>query len=56
MGHMIASSLVHAVIYGVVWRVTRHLSLPEDIGLAVVVIVGVALFGRIMRPGMRRRW
>lgn len=56
MGHMIASSLIHAVIYGVVWRVMRHLTLPEDIGLAVVVIAAVALFGWVARPGCRRRW
>ncbi|MDD2765518.1 MAG: hypothetical protein PHE83_16270 [Opitutaceae bacterium] len=53
---MIASSLIHAVIYGVVWRVMRHLTLPEDIGLAVLVIAGVALFGWVGRPGYRRRW
>lgn len=56
MGHMIASSLVHAVIYGAVWRVMRQLTLPEDIGLAVVVIAAVVLFGRLARPSYRRRW
>ncbi|WP_234730226.1 hypothetical protein [Acidocella facilis] len=56
MGHMIASSLIHAVIYGVIWRVMRHFTLPEDIALAVAVIVVVALFGRVRRPGYRRRW
>lgn len=56
MGHMIASSLIHAVIYGVIWRVMRQFTLPEDIALAVAVIVVVALFGRFWRPGYRRRW
>ena len=53
---MIASSLIHAVIYGVIWRVMRHFTLPEDIALAVVVIVAVVLFGRVRRPRYRRRW
>ena len=55
-GHMIASSLIHAVIYVVIWCVMRHFTLPEDIALAVVVIVAMALFGRIRRPRYRRRW
>ncbi len=56
VGHMIASSLIHAVIYGVIWRVMRKFTLPEDIAHAVAAIVVVALFGRLWRPGYRRRW
>lgn len=55
IGHMIVSSLIHAVIYGVVWRVMRHFTLPEDICMAVILVAGVALIGRIAGPGLRRR-
>lgn len=56
VAHMILSALIHAVIYGVIWRIMRHLSLPEDIALAVVVIVAVTALSRISGVFLRRRW
>ena len=36
--HMVVSSIIHGLIYSVIFRVLRHLSLSEIILLAVVVI------------------
>ncbi len=52
LGHMIASSVIHAVIYGAIWNVMRHLSLPEDLAVAAVVIGGAVLLSR----ASSRRW
>jgi hypothetical protein len=52
LGHMIASSLIHAVIYGAIWNVMRHLTLPEDLAVAAAVIGGVVLLSRTSS----RRW
>jgi hypothetical protein len=49
---MIASSVIHAVIYGAIWNVMRHLSLPEDLAVAAVVIGGAVLLSR----ASSRRW
>jgi len=48
--HMLASSLVHGVIYGAIYKLMRHLTLPEVIGMAAVVLVGVYLWMHQSRP------
>ncbi len=40
--HMLVSSLIHGLVYAVIFKAMRHLSLPEAI---VVAVVGVALVG-----------
>ena len=46
IGHMVVSSIVHGLIYGIIFRLLRHLSLPEIILLAVVVIGGLYMWNR----------
>ena len=46
IGHMIASSLVHGLIYGAIFKLFRGLPLPVDIIIAVVSIALVWLFTR----------
>ena len=48
--HMLASSLVHGVIY----KLMRHMTLPEVIGMATVVLVGVYLWTRSTRAPARK--
>ncbi len=38
IGHMVVSSIVHALIYGAIFRMLRHLSLGEIVLIALVVI------------------
>lgn len=40
-GHMIVSSLVHGLVYGLVFKVMRSLSLPEAIVLVGLVLVTI---------------
>jgi len=53
IGHMVVSSLVHGLVYDVIFKATRHLTVMQTAGLAVVVIVGVWLAARLF--GGRRR-
>ena len=46
IAHMLVSSVVNAVIYSVIFRLMRNLTLPEAIVLAVVVIVALFAWGR----------
>jgi hypothetical protein len=50
---MIMSSIVHGMIYSVIWKVMRELSIPEAIGLTVIVLAVVAV---ISSRGSRRRY
>ena len=36
--HLVVSSIVHAVIYGAIFRLLRHLSLGEIVLVALVVV------------------
>jgi hypothetical protein len=40
------SSVIHALIYSVIFRVMRDLTLPQAIILAVVVIAVLFIWGR----------
>ena len=44
MAHMIASSLVHGAIYGMIYSVFRHLGMGASLGLgaAIVALVWMA--------------
>lgn len=53
IGHMVISSIIHGLIYGVIFRVLRHLSLSEIVLLAVLVIGGIYLWNR---NNTVRRW
>jgi hypothetical protein len=46
IGHMLVSSVIHALIYSVIFRFMRDLTLPQAIVLAVVVIAALVLWGR----------
>ena len=43
---MVVSSIVHGLIYGIIFRVLRHMSLGEIVLLAVLVIGGLYLWNR----------
>lgn len=49
IGKMIVSAVIHAVIYGAVWRIFRQLSTPEIIGVVVVVLAFFILTSRRRR-------
>jgi hypothetical protein len=46
MMHIAVSSLIHAMVYGVVFRILRGLSLPEVAALVGVVLVILFAWGR----------
>lgn len=35
VGHMVASSVVHGLVYGTIFKVFRELPLPADIAIAI---------------------
>lgn len=49
LGHMLVSTVLHALIYGTVFRILRHLSLGEIVLLLVLVVGGVYLWNRDRR-------
>ncbi|WP_428395175.1 hypothetical protein [Lichenicoccus sp.] len=51
--HMVVSSVIHALIYGAIFRVLRHLSLGEVL-LLVVIVIAVLYYGNRNRG--QRRW
>jgi hypothetical protein len=44
--HMVVSSVVHALIYSVIFRLMSHLTLTQAIVLVVVVVGALYLWGR----------
>jgi hypothetical protein len=50
--HMVISSVIHAMIYSVIFRLLAHLSLGQAVLLVVVVIAVLYAFNR----GNTRRW
>jgi hypothetical protein len=46
IAHSIVSGLIHGLIYSVIFKIMRDLTIPEAIGLAVVAIILVVLWGR----------
>jgi hypothetical protein len=46
IAHMLVSSVIHALIYSVIFRVMRDLTLPEAIVLAAGVIAVLVIWGR----------
>ena len=53
IAHMLVSSVIHALIYSVIFRVMRDLTLPQAIVLGVVVIAVLFVWGRSRD---RRNW
>ncbi|WP_298291251.1 hypothetical protein [Thiomonas sp.] len=53
IGHMAVISLVHGLVYDVIFKATRNLTVMQTAGLAVVVIAGLWLAAR-MFGGKRR--
>ena len=53
IAHMAISSVIHAVIYGFVFRLMGHLTLQQD-AVLVVVVLGVAFLWARSRD--RRGW
>jgi len=53
IAHMAISSLIHAVIYGFVFRLMGHLTLSQN-AVLVVVVLGVLFVWARSRE--RRRW
>lgn len=53
IGHMVVSSVIHGLVYDVIFKATRHLTVLQTAVLAVVVIAGVWLAARVF--GARRR-
>jgi hypothetical protein len=46
IAHILVSSVIHALIYSVIFRLMSHLTLPQAIVLAVVVIGAFFLWAR----------
>ncbi|CUA97005.1 hypothetical protein [Thiomonas bhubaneswarensis] len=53
IGHMIVSSVVHGLVYDVIFKTTRHLSIVQTAGLAIVAIAAVWVTAKIF--GGKRR-
>ncbi len=51
--HLTVSAVVHAVIYGAVFRLVHRLTPGEDVVLAAAVLVAVFMLGR---ASDRRGW
>lgn len=43
ISHMIMSSIIHGLIYGVIWKILRTLTIPEALVLCVVVVGALAI-------------
>ncbi len=46
IGHMVVSSIVHGLVYGVIFRLLSHLGLGGTVLLAVLVIGGLVMWNR----------
>ena len=44
--HMVLSATVHALIYGFIFRLLRHLTLGEEAVLVGIVLVALLMWGR----------
>ncbi|MCW8308555.1 hypothetical protein AruPA_16070 [Acidiphilium sp. PA] len=52
--HSLIVLVLHAIVYGVVFHLLRHLTEPDLVGLGVACLAGLLLSGRT--PIMRRRY
>ncbi|GAB0118339.1 hypothetical protein [Acidisoma sp. 7E03] len=53
LAHSIGNAIIHALIYGLIFRLMRHLSLGEAALLVIVILGGLFLWARARD---RRRW
>jgi 4-amino-4-deoxy-L-arabinose transferase-like glycosyltransferase len=51
LGHMLAHMVLRGLVYGLIWKMLRNLTLPETAGLVVIV---VALFWLVVRANRSR--
>ena len=52
LAHMIASSIVHGLIYGTIYKAIRHQSLAQT---AIVTVAGIAIVWALSHLFSRRR-
>ncbi len=55
IGHMVVSSVVHGLVYDVIFKATRHLTVLQTAGLAAGVITAVWLIARVAGNRKGRR-
>lgn len=53
--HYLIVLVLHAIVYGVVFHLLRHLTGPELIGLGAAALGGMFLFRRSVFPRRRYR-
>ena len=46
MGHSIGNAVVHGVVYAMIFRIFRHMSLPEMLVVGGLVLAGMWFFSR----------
>lgn len=44
--HLVLSALVHAMVYDLIFRMLRHLTLGEEAVLVGIVLAGILMWGR----------
>ncbi len=44
--HMVLSAVVHALVYGFIFRLLRHLTFGQEAVLVGLVLVGILMWGR----------
>lgn len=55
IAHMIVSAIVHGLIYSVIWKIMRTLTIPEAIALAVIALTLLGLASLVMSQIRRNR-
>jgi len=53
IGHIVVSSVVHGLVYDVIFKATRHLTTLQTAGIAAAVIAAVWITAKIL--GGKRR-
>lgn len=46
MGHSIGTAIVHGIVYAIIFRLVRHMSLPELLVVGGLVLAGMWFFSR----------
>jgi len=47
IGHMIVSAIIHGLIYSVIWKIMRSLTIPEALVLAGCALAAIAIIAVI---------
>ncbi len=48
-GHMLAHMILRGLVYGMIFKLLRHLTLPETVALVAVVVAGFWFVGKAGR-------